>query len=70
MTSINSWAVIVFWRSAGIREIDCFFSSSISDFFRVRAMASTPLRTISAGVSETLMPLTTLPSTVDAFQVS
>ena len=55
-TSISSSAVIVFCRSAGISEIGCFFSSSISDFFSVREMESLPRRTSSVGVSETLMP--------------
>ena len=69
-TSISSSAVIVFCRSAGIREIGCFFSSSISDFFNVREIESAPRRTSSDGVSETLIPLMTLPSTVDAVHVS
>jgi AraC-like DNA-binding protein len=56
-TSISSWGVIVFCRSAGMREMLCFFSSSISDFLSVRVIESIPRRTISVGVSETLIPL-------------
>ena len=69
-TSINSSAVIVFCRSAGMREIGCFLSSSISAFFSVREIESLPRKTSSVGVSETLMPVTTLPSAVAAVQVS